>query len=184
MTIIMTLMMVQKMGWAQIQIIYLHSTCSSTDSWILLSSASFVPWQVIFTPFMSWLMFIRTWVEEILPPHKPGWFVTPPSLIKGIPSLYQLNLTGGLLELESQNRLASVPAVNALGSTRIFKVSGKTVKSVKNKSYCLSRMKTRKMGEKHHHNDDDNESERKKEKFSLCLARKRKVEKKVADRTE
>lgn len=67
-----------------------------------------------------------TCVDEILPPHKPGWLETPPSLIKGIPSLYQLSLTGGLLELESQNRLASVPAVNALGSTRIFKVSGKT----------------------------------------------------------
>lgn len=65
-------------------------------------------------------------MDEILPPHKPGWLDTPPSLIKGIPSLYQLSLTGGLLELESQNRLASVPAVNALGSTRIFKVSGKT----------------------------------------------------------
>lgn len=96
-------------------------------SLMLLWRASFVPWQAIFTPFKSWVMLSLTWVEEIFPPHKPGWLVTPPSLIKGIPSLYQLSLTGGLLELESQNRLASVPAVNALGSMRIFKVSGKTV---------------------------------------------------------
>lgn len=67
-------------------------------------------------------------MELIFPPHSPGWFVTPPSLIRGIPSLYQLNLTGGLLELESQKRLASAPAVNAFGSIRIFKVSGKTAK--------------------------------------------------------
>lgn len=82
---------------------------------------------------MSCVMLSFTWVDEIFPPHKPGWFVTPPSLIKGIPSLYQLNFTGGLLELESQKRLASVPAVNALGSMRIFKVSGKTVNEKRKK---------------------------------------------------
>ena len=92
-----------------------------------------------------------------------------------MPSLYQLKRTGGLLELESQNRLASMPAVNAFGSMRIFKVSGKTVNK---KSFFKG--KVRKMGEKHHHNDD-NERRRKKgkqkEKFSFVWG-------KVADRTK
>lgn len=81
---------------------YSQRTCNSMASLMLLWRASFVPWQAIFTPFMSCVMLSLTWVEEIFPPHNPGWFVTPPSLIKGIPSLYQLSFTGGLLELESQ----------------------------------------------------------------------------------
>lgn len=116
-------------------------------------------------------------MDEILPPHKPGWLETPPSLIKGIPSLYQLNLTGGLLELESQNRLASVPAVNALGSTRIFKVSGKTANKEERKKCCLSEKsgpeKGNEMGEKHHHNDDDNEGEKESKKGNKKRERKK-----------
>jgi hypothetical protein len=119
---------------------------------------------------MSCVMLSFTWVEEIFPPHKPGWFVTPPSLIKGIPSLYQLSFTGGLLELESQKRLASVPAVNALGSIRIFKVSGKTVKTKRKRSLFQPRKK-----ESEKHKNDDNERERamekKTEKLFFCFQR-------------
>lgn len=123
-------MMIPHKSWLQI---HLQRTCSSMASLMLRWRASLVPWQAIFTPFMSWVMLSLTCVEEIFPPHKPGWFVTPPSLISGIPSLYQPSRTGGLLELESQNRLASVPAVNAFGSMRIFKVSGKTVREEEKK---------------------------------------------------
>lgn len=154
----MIIVMMQKIS------VDLHKTCNSMASLILLWRASFVPWQAIFTPFMSCVMLSFTWVDEIFPPHKPAWFVTPPSLIKGIPSLYQLKRTGGLLELESQNKLASVPAVNALGSMRIFKVSGKTVNK---KSFF--RKKLGKMGEKHHHNDDNERREQKKRRKSFLL---------------
>lgn len=40
---------------------------------------------------MSCVILSFTCVDEILPPHKPGWYETPPSLIKGMPSLYQLS---------------------------------------------------------------------------------------------
>lgn len=180
-------------------------------SFMLRWRASFVPWQAIFTPFMSCVMLsynVERWwifqllnkivannevslvrksqiltftcVDEIFPPQRPGWLVTPFSLIRGIPSLYQASRTGGLLELESQNRLASVPAVNAFGSTRIFKVSGRTVKK-KEKSFLLRD----RMGEKHHHNDD-NEGRKRKHwgKFSKAQESERDFEEKVADRTE
>lgn len=61
-----------------------------------------------------------------MPPHKPAFdaLFTPST---DIPSFHQLNLAGGLLELESQISVASTPGVNSTGSTRIFAVSGATV---------------------------------------------------------
>lgn len=155
----------------------LHNTWSSMASLRLLWSASLVPWQAILTPFMSCVMLSLTWVDEIFPPQSPGWFVTPPSLIRGIPSLYQLSRTGGLLELESQKRLASVPTVSAFGSTRIFKVSGMTAsaKRTKKKREEERRKSFSSVGEKHHHNDDNGRAgahkASKKKKFFFCFAR-------------
>lgn len=134
---------------------------------------------------MSWVMLSLTWVEEIFPPHKPAWLVTPPSLIRGIPSLYQLSLTGGLLELESQNRLASVPAVNALGSMRIFKVSGKTVarwdEKRKAKVYFSSREE--KKGEKWSKNIIIMTTTRKEKETDGGMKKSYSLFRKVADRT-
>lgn len=45
----------------------------------------------------------------------------------GMPSFHQLNLAGGLLELESQMSVASTPGTSSAGSTRILTVSGATV---------------------------------------------------------
>lgn len=61
-----------------------------------------------------------------MPPHKPGF---DPLFIPstGIPSFQKLNFAGGLLELESQMRVASTPGTSSAGSTRILTVSGATV---------------------------------------------------------
>lgn len=163
---------------------HLHKTCNSMASLMLLWRASFVPWQAIFTPFMSCVMLSFTCVDEIFPPHSPGWFVTPPSLIKGIPSLYQLSRTGGLLELESQNKFASMPAVRAFGSTRIFKVSGKTVNG---KKFSVSWEQKKKKAKWVKNiiimttfRVPNKKSKKTRKKFLLFLG----AEKKVADRTK
>lgn len=68
--------------------------------------------------------------DETVPPHKPAFevFVAPST---GIPSLHHVNLAGGLLELESQNNVASSPGFNSSGSTRILTVSGETILYIK-----------------------------------------------------
>jgi hypothetical protein len=60
---------------------------------------------------------------------------------------FYLSRTGGFEELESQKRVASTPLVNATGSTRIFKVSGKTINVIEGEN--------KKKIVKNHHNDDD-----------------------------
>lgn len=46
----------------------------------------------------------------------------------GMPSFHQDNWAGGLLELESQMMVASMPGFNSSGSMRILTVSGATGK--------------------------------------------------------
>lgn len=74
-------------------------------------------------------MLILRVVDEIIPPHRPAWLATSFPFSTGIPSFHQVSLAGGLLELESQNSVASVPTVRDFGSTLIFNVSGKTKKN-------------------------------------------------------
>lgn len=72
-------------------------------------------------------MFNFNSIEEILPPCKPGLeeFENPRT---GIPSFHHDNFAGGLLELESQISVASIPGTKSVGSRRIFTCSGGTAK--------------------------------------------------------
>lgn len=112
-------------------VLRLHKTCNSIASLTLRWRASFVPWQLIFTPFMSCVMLSFTCVVDVCPPYKPGVLMTPPSFISGMPSLNQFSFTGGLLELESQWIVANMPAFRLFGSMRIFSVSGRTREKVR-----------------------------------------------------
>lgn len=64
--------------------------------------------------------------DETIPPQSPCFdeFVEPST---GIPSLHHVILAGGLLELESQNKLASAPGLSSSGSILILTVSGATI---------------------------------------------------------
>lgn len=63
---------------------------------------------------------------ETIPPQSPGLFVgfTPST---GIPSFHHDTTAEGLLELESQIKVASVPGRKSTGSLRILIISGGTV---------------------------------------------------------
>lgn len=105
---------------------YLHSTCNVTASWTLRCNASLLLWHVYLMPFISCVTLIFNSSDETVPPHNPCFdalFI--PST--GMPSFHQLNLAGGLLELESQMSVASTPDTSSAGSTRILTVSGATV---------------------------------------------------------
>lgn len=123
---------------------------------------------------MSCVMLSFTWVDEIFPPQRPAWLLTPPSLVRGIPSRYQFSLTGGLLELESQNRLASVPTVSARGSMRIFSVSGRTGKSVKKSS--VSSFSVRSRGRNHHDGQRGEKKEIKAKKKFLLFPKNKEIQ--------
>lgn len=80
------------------------------------------------TPFDSCVAFIFSSYDETVPPHKPG-FDTALMPSTNIPSFHQLNLAGGLLELESQMSVASTPGTNSAGCVCTLTVSGATVHS-------------------------------------------------------
>lgn len=106
---------------------YLHSTCKVIASWTLLCKASLFDWQVYTTSFISCVTLIFKSNDDTVPPHNPGFDVafTPST---GMPSFHQETFAGGLLELESQIIVASMPGTNSSGSTRILTVSGATEK--------------------------------------------------------
>lgn len=87
-------------------------------------------------PFISCVTLTFNSSDETVPPHNPGFdALFMPST--GMPSFHQLNLAGGLLELESQMSVASTPGTSSAGSTRILTVSGATVsRTQENKKNC------------------------------------------------
>lgn len=108
------------------QIFYLHKTCSVIASWTLLCNASLLLWHVYTTSFISCVTLIFKSNDDTVPPHNPD-FDVPLTPSTGIPSFHQVIFAGGLLELESQIIVASMPGTNSSGSTRILTVSGATI---------------------------------------------------------
>lgn len=78
-------------------------------------------------PFISCVTLIRNFACETVPPHNPGLCSVILSPGIAIPSRHHDNSAGGLLELESQCNVASIPGINSGGSTEILTVSGATI---------------------------------------------------------
>lgn len=128
---------------------YLHRTFNVIASWTLRCKISLWLWHVYTTPFDSCVAFIFNSYDETVPPHKPG-FDTALMPSTNIPSFHQLNLAGGLLELESQMSVASTPGTNSAGCVCTLTVSGATVHSNIQTKIPLTRDKYRgKKIEKH-----------------------------------
>lgn len=104
---------------------YSHKTCNVIASWTDRCSASFIAWHVYTIPFICSVMFNFNSILETFPPCKPAFdvFDSPGT---GIPSFHQDSFAGGLLELESQIRVASSFGFKSAGSLRIFTCSGAT----------------------------------------------------------
>lgn len=133
--------------------INLHRTWSACASWTLRCNASLLLWHVYTMPFISCVTLTFNSSDETVPPHNPGFdALFMPST--GMPSFHQLNLAGGLLELESQMSVASTPGTSSAGSTRILTVSGATVhfkyKHTSEKSGERERKKTENLVDKTH----------------------------------
>lgn len=80
---------------------------------------------------MSCVTLILRLACDTVPNHNPGLVSVMLALGMAIPSRHHDNWAGGLLELESQCRVASMPGFNSTGSTVILTVSGATVKNYK-----------------------------------------------------
>lgn len=75
---------------------------------------------------MSCVTFILRLAWDTVPNHNPGLVSVMLALGMAMPSRHHDNWAGGLLELESQCNIASIPGFKSTGSMVILTVSGAT----------------------------------------------------------